>query len=171
MLCQVGDAFEWTVGCGPDQPSRQKHAGGRYDLAIHEVDIKHRSLTCLPTDDYLDIVIANATKNTEPYVLIYTSSQQLRVQEQTEQDHPYEMDEPYPSALHTDLKRDLEHHKKRAHSNAARRQPSSSNADSGQSNLPLFETYQFLSPGKVIHLASSTEDIMLMLCTQDYSWV
>ncbi|KXL51402.1 hypothetical protein M433DRAFT_170531 [Acidomyces richmondensis BFW] len=98
-------------------------------------------------DDYLDTIIVNATKKTEPYVLFYTSSQQLNIQEQIEQDHPYEMDEPYPSALHTDLKRDLEHHKKSAHTNIVRRQSSSKTVDNAQLNLPLFETYQFFTPG------------------------
>lgn len=42
----------------------------------------------------------------------------------------YEMEDPY-NALHTDLKRDVESH-----------------ASSNGTNLPLFDTYQFLSPGK-----------------------
>ena len=49
--------------------------------------------------------------------------------------HAYEMDDPYPSSsLHTDLKRDVELH---------RRQSDEENAQAG---LPLFEKYQFLSP-------------------------
>jgi hypothetical protein len=56
--------------------------------------------------------------------------------------HPeqYEMDEPYPSNMHTDLKRDLNSHISRA-----------SNASNPQANLPLFEKYQFLSPGTFYH--------------------
>lgn len=42
----------------------------------------------------------------------------------------YEMDDSY-NVLHTDLKRDVESH-----------------ASSNGTNLPLFDTYQFLSPGK-----------------------
>ena len=55
------------------------------------------------------------------------------------------MDETYPSALHTDLKRDVAGpNLRRASSNNT-----SSDEDSTmQAGLPLFETYQFLSPGK-----------------------
>lgn len=48
----------------------------------------------------------------------------------------YEMDEPYPSSMHIDLKRDV--------------YPRASNNTNGtnlDSNLPLFEKYQFLSSG------------------------
>jgi hypothetical protein len=49
----------------------------------------------------------------------------------------YEMDEPYPSALHQGLKRDNEF------------EPFKSNGNKTmQDGLPLFEKYQFLSPGK-----------------------
>lgn len=54
-------------------------------------------------------------------------------------DHPerhYEMDEPYPTAMHQDLKRDIIY------------SPAKSNSSSMQDGLPLFEKYQFLSPGK-----------------------
>ena len=49
------------------------------------------------------------------------------------------MDEPYPSAMHIDLKRDLYAH--------AKGKNSTSNLDS---KLPLFEKYQFLSSGRSI---------------------
>lgn len=139
-------------------------------LAVHMAGMKNPSLTSLLVDDYLDTIIVNATKKTEPYVLFYTSSQQLNIQEQIEQDHPYEMDEPYPSALHTDLKRDLEHHKKSAHTNIVRRQSSSKTVDNAQLNLPLFETYQFFTPGKTAHSASRSDFTVLMLSTQESSW-
>lgn len=51
--------------------------------------------------------------------------------------HFYEMDEPYPSALHQDLKRDI------VYSPAEK----SGNSTSSQAGLPLFEKYQFLTPG------------------------
>jgi hypothetical protein len=55
----------------------------------------------------------------------------------------YEMDEPYPSALHQDLKRDIKFEPLK----------SSNSSDSNkhmQDGLPLFEKYQFLSPGKIV---------------------
>lgn len=54
--------------------------------------------------------------------------------------HFYEMDEPYPSALHQDLKRDI------VYSPAEK----SGNSTSSQAGLPLFEKYQFLTPGMSI---------------------
>jgi hypothetical protein len=51
---------------------------------------------------------------------------------------PYEMEESYNS-LHTDLKRDVDSH-----------------ASRNGTNLPLFDSYQFLSPGKTLsHLRSA----------------
>ena len=49
------------------------------------------------------------------------------------------MEDDYPSSLHIDLKRDLEHHA---------RQSDDANPQDG---LPLFEKYQFLSPRKSHH--------------------
>jgi hypothetical protein len=46
----------------------------------------------------------------------------------------YEMDEPYPAVLQTDLKRDTGLHSRQ------------SDDDNMQDGLPLFEKYQFLSP-------------------------
>ncbi|EMC91289.1 hypothetical protein BAUCODRAFT_39452 [Baudoinia panamericana UAMH 10762] len=68
-----------------------------------------------------------------PYVLIYAASA-------IQQDPPYEMDEEYPSALHIDLKRDISAEGRRL------RQRQSNVTDNTQYKLPLFETYQFLSP-------------------------
>lgn len=50
------------------------------------------------------------------------------------------MDDPYPSALHTDLKRDLHEIRKR--------QSEDHNGTDFQSNLGLFEKYQFFTPGE-----------------------
>lgn len=51
----------------------------------------------------------------------------------------YEMDEPYPSALHQDLKRDIKYEPLKSSGNKTM-----------QDGLPLFEKYQFLSPGKIV---------------------
>jgi hypothetical protein len=54
-------------------------------------------------------------------------------------DKIYEMDEPYPSALHQGLKRgDIKYEPLKSSSN-----------NTMQDGLPLFEKYQFLSPGKL----------------------
>ncbi|KAF2769262.1 hypothetical protein EJ03DRAFT_327536 [Teratosphaeria nubilosa] len=82
-------------------------------------------------DHYLDSYIANSTH--DPYILIFTSVPNPTAPETS---HPYEFDEPFPTALHTELKRHLNSHRKRA-SNAS---------DDMQAGLPLFEKYQFLSP-------------------------
>ena len=52
-------------------------------------------------------------------------------------DRIYEMDEPYPSALHQDLRRDIKYEPLKSSSNGTM-----------QDGLPLFEKYQFLTPGK-----------------------
>jgi len=54
-------------------------------------------------------------------------------------DKIYEMDEPYPSALHQDLKRDIKYEPLKSSSN-----------NTMQDGLPLFEKYQFLTPGKYL---------------------
>lgn len=48
----------------------------------------------------------------------------------------YDAEEPFPSALHTDLKRDLHSHARRAGNRTT------------TSTVPLFEKYNFLSPGE-----------------------
>jgi hypothetical protein len=52
-------------------------------------------------------------------------------------DKIYEMDEPYPSALHQDLRRDIKYEPLKSSSN-----------HTTQDGLPLFEKYQFFTPGK-----------------------
>lgn len=73
-------------------------------------------------------------------VLIYTSSPppppDRRLERLPSEGRVYEMDEPYPEALHTDLKRDTD---------LPRRQTDDEDMQAG---LPLFEKYQFLSPRK-----------------------
>ena len=52
-------------------------------------------------------------------------------------DKVYEMDDTYPSALHQDLIRDIKYEPLKSSSNSTM-----------QDGLPLFEKYQFFSPGK-----------------------
>jgi len=92
-------------------------------------------------DNYIDDRLSRLEKQKQPYVLIYTSRASAHA---SHVDPPYEMDEPYPSALHTDLKRDVESRKR----NMQRRQ--ANGIDNSKSNLPLFERYQYLTPGKTV---------------------
>ncbi|THW67921.1 BIG1-domain-containing protein [Aureobasidium pullulans] len=97
-----------------------------------------RESALLQADSYLNSLL----ESLDSYTVLYTSRPWSRTDAASdhaaESQHPeqYEMDEPYPSNMHTDLKRDLNSHVSRA-----------SNASNPQDGLPLFEKYQFLSPG------------------------
>lgn len=90
------------------------------------------------TDDALDDTVASVLGKTNPSVFIYITTPPSQQVQEVQDGHLYEMDEPYPSALHTDLKRDLNAHKRQ------------SDSDDMQAGLPLFEKYQFITPGTSI---------------------
>ena len=96
-----------------------------------------RRQALIERDEHLDTLFeAHADKLS--WVLIYASTPaSLSGDAQSVDPEIYEMDEPYPTALHQDLKRDL---------SAQRRQ--ANGTDNPHSNLPLFEKYMFLTPGK-----------------------
>lgn len=77
-------------------------------------------------------------------VLIYITTPPPPGLSDADDGHLYEMDDPYPSGLHTDLKRDL----------TMQRRQSEGNQDM-QAGLPLFEKYQFLSPALFMGLGVS----------------
>lgn len=85
-------------------------------------------LTCF-ADNQID---RNGPKVTDDHMIIILSAPATATEHS---EHLYEMDEPYPSALHQDLKRDIKF------------QPLKNNNNTMQDGLPLFEKYQFLSPG------------------------
>lgn len=107
-------------------------------------------LTCLPVllltlidaDNEAARWLSELESAKRPYALIFVGSQDSHPTHQTYDhvDPPYEMDEPYPT-LHTDLKRDLEAHRRHVESRQ------SNGTDNPQSSLALFEKYQFLTPG------------------------
>lgn len=103
-------------------------------------------------DEYISTRLSKLDKAGKSYTLIYTSRPAGSGSPTTEHvDLPYEMDDPYPSALHTDLKRDLEHDRRQAHS--AREKGGDkkhNNTDNTQTDFGLFEKYQFLTPGKLL---------------------
>ncbi len=78
------------------------------------------------------MTLAEVLDGTVSAVIVYISTPPQDAVTDRE-DNAYEMDEPYPEALHTDLKRDT----------YPRRRQSDDNMQAG---LPLFEKYQFLSP-------------------------
>lgn len=90
-------------------------------------------------DSFLNAVIDNL--DTQTFTVIYTTSPTPKstpkpASQKDQSRHPsYEMGDPLSVAMHTDLKRDLD-------DNIKARQNGTLN------NAPLFETYNFLSPGK-----------------------
>jgi hypothetical protein len=121
--------------------------GGEIPTTTKDFDSIHVQFPALPTahddresallkaDSYLNSLLATL----DSYTVIYATLDNLSPPQVM---HPgqYEMDEPYPSNMHTDLKRDLNSHVSRA-----------SNVSNPQADLPLFEKYQFLSPGTSYH--------------------
>ncbi|KAH0362035.1 BIG1-domain-containing protein, partial [Aureobasidium melanogenum] len=91
-----------------------------------------RESALLQADSYLNSLLATL----DSYTVLYATMDNLYPAFKPQHPEQYEMDEPYPSNMHTDLKRDLNAHVVRA-----------SNASNPQADLPLFEKYQFLSPG------------------------
>jgi len=92
-----------------------------------------------PADSFLNALISPLTS----YTVLYTttpSPQALQQAQAISQHQPYmweyDAEEPFPSALHTDLKRDLYSHARRA-----------GNSSTSANNVPLFEKYNFLGPG------------------------
>lgn len=81
------------------------------------------------TDSFLNALLSGL--DDQKYIIIYTTTPVLEHPENTPHHelHLYEMDDPFPSALHTDLKRDVEAH-----------------ASNITKNMPLFETYQYFNP-------------------------
>ncbi|KAK3114720.1 hypothetical protein LTR53_006674 [Teratosphaeriaceae sp. CCFEE 6253] len=88
------------------------------------------------SDITIDRLLRELEGDGSSWVLILAGTSPL-AREKTAEDPPYEMDEPYLSPLHTDLKRDTRLRM------AARK---SNGTDNSQSSLPLFEKYQFLTP-------------------------
>lgn len=89
------------------------------------------SMLIVLSDRYLDETFSPEDAQDHMVIVLSTPSESF-----SHPEHLYEMDEPYPSAMHQDLKRDIEY------------SPLKSSNSSMQDGLPLFEKYQFLSPGK-----------------------
>ena len=93
-------------------------------------------------DSFLNIVINYL--DTHSYTVLFTTTPHSAAQQELNtQQHPanvwnYDAEESFPSGLHTDLRRDLYAHI-RAPDNSTK-----------QISPPLFEKYNFLSPGKYL---------------------
>jgi len=105
----------------PSLPAREAHKRTEGLKSLY--DILEKSSPKL-TNDYM-IILVSAPSTGEPAESVY------------------EMDEPYPSAMHQGLKRDIKY------------EPLKSGNRSMQDGLPLFEKYQFLSPGIFMGLTIS----------------
>ncbi|KAL2358723.1 BIG/ATPase V1 complex, subunit S1 [Cryomyces antarcticus] len=112
----------------------------RVDFPVPPVSGKDRALKLAQHDSFLNALVAGLRRQT--YTVIYITTPPSDSHNTAPQHAPqvYEMDEPFPSGLHTDLKRDLTGY------------ASSSNSTNLNSNLPLFEKYQFLSSGTFMGL-------------------
>ncbi|KAF2099140.1 BIG1-domain-containing protein [Rhizodiscina lignyota] len=82
-------------------------------------------------DLFLNAVLSGMQE--QSYIVIYTSTPASAHSDSMPEHelHLYEMDDPFPSALHTDLKRDVNAHQSNSTVN---------------STLPLFERYEYFNP-------------------------
>ncbi|GIZ49214.1 hypothetical protein CKM354_001224900 [Cercospora kikuchii] len=104
------------------------HAAPRGDHDLRKESLQQADAEL---DSHLHSVLANHTAHTIIYIGTPSRSEQG-----AEIDYEAENTPPGHNGLHTDLKRDVQH--------GLKRQPKS---DNPQDKLPLFEKYQFLSPG------------------------
>ncbi|KAJ8608052.1 hypothetical protein MRB53_039887 [Persea americana] len=111
-----------------------------------------RALKLLQHDSFLNALIDDLESTS--FTVLYTSTYASPSSDNApHHDHlfDYEAEESFPSALHTDLKRDLDSHSKRQSSNS-----------SFNSKAPLFEKYSFLSP-VFINLCYRDPDVLMSL--------
>lgn len=98
-------------------------------------DAKLRAETAQLTDDSLAPTVDTMLSGQQQAVFMFVTTPPTHKAVQQGDQHHYEMDDPYPSSMHTDLKRDVYPRQ---------------DADNGdmQAGLALFEKYQFLTPGE-----------------------
>lgn len=94
--------------------------------------LSDRAAKVVEHDSFLNAVLSGMQD--QSYIIFYTSTPpSAKAHPAPEHElHLYEMDESFPSALHIDLKRDVEAHQSNSTVN---------------STLPLFEKYQYFTPG------------------------
>ena len=123
-------------------------------------DAKSRGGVLKDTDSALAPTIQTVLSAEQDAVLMYITTPPMQKTQHQGDQHDYEMDDPYPSSMHTDLKRDV-----------YPRQDSSSGEM--QAGLPLFEKYQFLTPGMctATMFCSSARLMHLQACSWVFLWL
>ena len=97
--------------------------------------LPHSTLSNIVLDNAMDDTVASVLSPKDASaVFIYITTPPPSEGATDQNGNVYEMDEPYPAVLQTDLKRDTGLHSRQ------------SDDDNMQDGLPLFEKYQFLSP-------------------------
>ncbi|KAK4983326.1 hypothetical protein LTR66_008866 [Elasticomyces elasticus] len=149
IVSTLGDVCKAVVvdvdgssGIVPDQD-----AGSRQVFRVHlsalPTHAEERASKLAQHDSYVNALLSSLPS--DEFILFYISTPPTSEQLDDWQYPPtvYEMDQPFPSALHTDLKRDFSVETK------------AGNHSNSQSDLPLFEKYQFLSSGIFMGLVVS----------------
>ncbi|KAL1304962.1 hypothetical protein AAFC00_003870 [Neodothiora populina] len=119
----------------------------RLTFSAPSADQEERATTLARHDSFLNDILTQL----DSYTVVYTTTPATtQVQEAIQ--HPeqtYEMDSPFPPGMHGDLKRDLSGYEK------------GSNGSNLDSNLPLFEKYQFVNQG--IFITGSVSLLLLLI--------
>lgn len=119
----LSQVIEVSLPSPPDHGDLRFAALGRHDAIVE------RAIIYLPTQDYT-------------LVYMTTPSSSVSYESIHEEGHMYAMDDEFDAGMRTGMKRDMS-------SDAA-----NDNADGGNinSNLPLFEKYQFVNSGKSLSI-------------------
>ena len=126
-----------SVSRSSERQGREKLCSrkSRYVFGRRNGGLRHGLTT---PDSYLNDIL----KQLDTYTVIYytTPVSAEQYQEIQHPDEVYEMDSPFPSGMHGDLKRDVGGY------------ASSNNTNTGNlySDVPLFEKYQFVNQGKSV---------------------
>lgn len=130
----LSQVIEISLPSPPDHGDLRFAASGRHDAVIE------RAIINLPTQDYT-------------LVYMTTPSSSVSYESIHEEGHMYAMDDEFDTGMHTGMKRDMS-------SDAA-----SDDAEGGNinSNLPLFEKYQFVNSGESLHILRRYEATWLTM--------
>ncbi|UJO16065.1 uncharacterized protein CLAFUR5_04741 [Fulvia fulva] len=133
----MGEVDVRRIAAGVRERCERDQAGEevilRFQTLVGEEKVEQRRDVMKEADDMIQTAL-HGMSNYTSHVLVYIGGS-IRESE----GEGYEMDEPpFHENMHTDLKRDIEHGARRRQTNEQ---------DDFQKDLPLFEKYQFLSPG------------------------
>ncbi|KAF2725466.1 hypothetical protein K431DRAFT_309105 [Polychaeton citri CBS 116435] len=130
--------------------AQYKSDGGRQETSYYRFapeQGKEMDKQLAAHDEKVEEILKSFDTAKESWILIYTSSPPASVS--IDEGSVYEMDEPYPSSFHQDLKR--------ANPELAQRSDVSAqeSLDNLDQNVPLFEKYQYFTPGLFMGLFAS----------------